>query len=101
MKIKIALAVLASLTLSSCYSHKSTLSAHIISTEKLKTPTKVGKACSDESKYAFPMSILFHDVDVTVEKARQKAGITEVISVENEYSGHLLSHKRCTVVRGN
>lgn len=101
MKIRLALAVLASLFLTGCYSFKSTISSHVVSTEKLKNPTKVGKACSDENTYKFPMSLVFVDVDLTVEKARQKAGITEIVSVEEERSGHLLSHKKCVVVRGN
>ncbi len=101
MKLKLALAILASLTLSSCYSFKSTLSSHVISTEKLKTPTKVGKACSDENNVSFPMSLFFIENELTVEKARSKAGITEIISVEQEISGNILSRKSCIVVKGN
>ena len=101
MKTKVLLSVISLLLLSGCYSFKSTSSQHIVSTEKLRTPTKEGKVCSNENSYKFPMSLVFINVDLTVEKARQKAGITEVISVEEEQSGNLLSHKKCVIVRGN
>ena len=64
-----------------------------------KNPTKMGETCGH---YAYPFSMLFSNNDLTVEKARRSANISEIISVEarNRYVYPFYYH-RCIIVRGN
>ena len=86
-------------TISSCHQLTTTIGNYNLPTTIYKNPTKMGETCGH---YAYPFSILFSNNDLTVEKARQSANISEIISVEarNRYVYPFYYH-RCIIVRGN
>ncbi len=86
-------------TISACHQLTTTIGNYNLPTTVNKNPTKMGETCGH---YAYPFSILFSNNDLTVEKARQSANISEIISVEarNRYVYPFYYH-RCIIVRGN
>jgi hypothetical protein len=88
------------LALSSCHSHKRSLSTHHITTEKLPEINKEGKACHNY----FPLlSLLADNSDLTIETARKDGDIHQIASVEKQTSAFLwfLFVRECVIVKGN
>ena len=87
------------ISLFSCHQLTTTIGNYNLPTTINKNPTKMGETCGH---YAYPFSMLFSNNDLTVEKARQSANISEIISVEarNRYVYPFYYH-RCIIVRGN
>ena len=86
-------------TISACHQLTTTIGNYNLPTIVNKNPTKRGETCGH---YAYPFSILFSNNDLSVEKARQSANISEIISVEarNRYV-YPFYYNRCVIVRGN
>jgi TRL-like protein family len=95
MKLKLALALSATILASGC-TLKYTTSQHFITTDKLNEPKKEGQACT-AAIGGWPVAF----GDITIEKARNSAAISEVISVEQKVTQFLGFGQFCTVVKGN
>lgn len=99
MKMKLILSLIFLAFLASCHTFKETASQYErLPIKAVKSPSKEGRACGE---YTLPISLFYSNVDITVESARQNGNITEISSIESEFS-HSFGYKRiCTVVRGN
>lgn len=93
---KTALTSLLLLTLSSCYSFKSSLGNYNLPTSNIKEPLKEGKVCNNEENFPFDIN-----VDLTVETARKRGNISDIIAIEKHSSGHLFKRTKCIIVKGN
>ena len=87
------------ISLSACHQLTTTIGNYNLPTTINKNPTKRGETCAH---YTYPFSMLFSNNDLSVEKARQSANISEIISVEarNRYV-YPFYYNRCVIVRGN
>ncbi len=88
------------LALSSCHSYRTSLSQHIINTEKLPEINKEGKACNNY----FPiLSLIAQNYDDSIETARKDGDIHQIAIVEKQVSRFLgiLFIRDCTIVKGN
>ncbi|NBV07248.1 MAG: hypothetical protein EBS06_08480 [Proteobacteria bacterium] len=101
MKIRLSIATVLIMTLSSCHTVRYTDLDHF-QYEKLpikgSKSLKEGKACAE---YRFPVSLFYSNADITVESAKKNAEITDIISVEDEISVAPGYRRMCKIVRGN
>ena len=100
MKISIISALaLILISLTSCHQLTTTIGNYNLPTTVNKNPTKRGESCA---YYTIPFSYFYSDNDLTVEKARNSANISEIISVEMKNTFvYPLHYNRCVIVRGN
>lgn len=101
MKIRLILPLFL-LSLSSCYSYKTSLVEYTMPSNPIPTATREGRACNDDSDEDkdFITSLFYSDIDLTVETARTNGNITEITSIDKEV-GRGFFPRICVVVRGN
>ncbi len=94
MKTKIIAILLSFVVFTGCTTVRNTASEYErLPLKVTKNPTKEGKSCATFGWFA--------ENDLSVESARQKGSITEIVSIEKEVTTGLFYYKACTVVRGN
>jgi len=94
MKKALIVAIASLSLLASCSTNKSSLGNYNLPTTNLKTPTKEGRACTNSSFFVA-------DNDLSVETARQRADIKEIVAIEVEDVRYPFYFKRCVIVKGN
>lgn len=96
---KLFIAVLLSTLLTACHTIRETASQYErLPIKSVKTPSKEGRACVS---YSFPASLFYSNADLSVESARERGGITDIVTIEKEVSSSIGYQKICTIVRGN
>jgi len=97
--MRIKLIIISLLILSGCGSktYQNTKGKHQFTSEKLKKYNKEGRACVESVLFSSP-----NLVDFTVDTARKKSGIEEIVFVNYELTHiPLIYKKECIVVKGN
>lgn len=99
MKIKFIFTAALMMLLSSCYSYNRSMADYTLPSNGIDSPTKIGKACNDDSDEYFLQQIFFGKIDLSVETARINGDITNILSIEKEV-GRGLFPRICIVVKG-
>jgi hypothetical protein len=103
MKIKFLFVLTSLLLLSGCYNSRESLGRYNLPVSDIKEPTKEGKSCS---KYVFPFYTLYTNSDLSIEKARQEAGITKITAIDQVTHSLFIAVlpayvETCVIVKGN
>lgn len=89
--IKILLSLITLLLLGAC-----TVSTPIAYDNKIRSSTKVGKACGI-GLLTFPPLV---GQDQTIKEAKKNGGITEIYSIEKITDYYIVYNKSCNIVKG-